>query len=150
MWQPFVGAQSTVEINWVERGAVRAFAEAIGDRNPLYMDEEVAKKSRYHRCMAPPTFPMTFRYGTIPGLPMPASGLIHGQQVFNYTRRLFVGDQVFCSQTLTDVYEKVGSLGRLSFLVFERVGIDHEGEHMFTNTETYIITEIVRKSMEGE
>jgi acyl dehydratase len=149
MWQPFVGKQSTTEINWVERGVVRAFAEAIGDLNPLYVDEEVAKKSRYHRCMAPPTFPRTFRYGTIPGLPMPASGLIHGQQVFHYRHRLFVGDQVFCYQVLKDFYEKVGSLGRLSFLVFECVGEDHEEECLFTCTETYIITEIVRKSMEG-
>ena len=80
---------------------------------------------------------------------MPASGLIHGQQVFHYKRRLFVGDQVFCYQVLKDFYEKVGSLGRLSFLVFECVGEDHEEECMFTSTDTYIITEIVRKSMEG-
>ncbi|MBA4116191.1 MAG: MaoC family dehydratase N-terminal domain-containing protein, partial [Rubrobacter sp.] len=63
--EQFIGQRSEPVMNVVEKGAVRKFAEAIGDLNPLYMDEEVAKASRYGRLIAPPTFPRTFDYGEI-------------------------------------------------------------------------------------
>ncbi|MBA3474210.1 MAG: MaoC family dehydratase N-terminal domain-containing protein, partial [Rubrobacter sp.] len=43
----FIGYRSEPVTNVVEKGAVKKFAEAIGDPNPLYVDEEAAKASRY-------------------------------------------------------------------------------------------------------
>lgn len=149
MWQNLIGKRSNTEVNLVEKGAVRKFAEAIGDLNPLYIDEEVAKNSRYGRLMAPPTFPRTFEYGVIEGLRLPASGLIHGQHTIRYERPLFVGDQVSCYTILQDFYEKKGSSGMLSFLVFERVGETENGERVFSSQDTIIVTETVRKGMEA-
>ena len=40
----------------VERGAIKRFAEAVGDPNPLYFDEEYAKGTRYGGIVAPPGF----------------------------------------------------------------------------------------------
>jgi acyl dehydratase len=40
----------------VERGAIKKFADAVGDLNPLYWDHEYAKKSRYGAIIAPPGF----------------------------------------------------------------------------------------------
>lgn len=45
MFQDAVGKKSTKVKNVVERGLVKRFAEAIGDVNPLYLDEEVGKAS---------------------------------------------------------------------------------------------------------
>jgi acyl dehydratase len=148
MWQDQVGSRSNVEVNLVEKGAVRKFAEAIGDLNPLYIDEAVAEKSRYGRLMAPPTFPRTFSYGVIEGLKLPKAGLIHGEQRFYYERPLWVGDEVACYTVLKDFYEKKGSRGVMSFLVFERVGEDANGERVFMTEEILIVTEAVRKGME--
>ncbi|MGI6125983.1 MAG: MaoC family dehydratase N-terminal domain-containing protein [Planifilum sp.] len=145
MWQSLVGSRSRPVINWVERGAVRKFAEAIGDLNPLYLDEEVAKKSRYRRLIAPPTFPQTFDYGTIEGLRLPESGLIHGEQRFDYVRPLFVGEEIHCYRVFQDMYEKKGSRGRLTFLVFSRVGEDRKGETLFKTRDVIIVTETVLK-----
>ncbi|MDQ3303821.1 MAG: MaoC family dehydratase N-terminal domain-containing protein, partial [Actinomycetota bacterium] len=44
-FERFVGHRSEAVVNVVEKGAVRKFAEAIGDPNPLYVDEEAAKRS---------------------------------------------------------------------------------------------------------
>ncbi|WP_212772896.1 MaoC family dehydratase N-terminal domain-containing protein [Polycladomyces abyssicola] len=149
MWQPFIGKRSESVTNWVERGAVKRFAEAIQDLNPLYFDEEVAKKSRWGRLIAPPTFPMTFDYGQIEGLILPESGLIHGDQTFHYQRPLFVGEEVSCYTVLKDVTEKKGKSGRLTFLVFDRIGEDREGEPIFTATTTVVVTEAVKRGMAG-
>ncbi len=146
MWKEFIGRRSEPVRNAVERGAVRKFAEAIGDGNPLYLDEEAASRSRHGRMIAPPTFPFTLDYGRIPGLPLPESGLIHGEQSFTYERPLFVGEEILCYTTLEDAYEKKG--GTLHFLVFDRIGEDLEGERIYTATSVFIITEAVRKEME--
>ncbi|MBA3610148.1 MAG: MaoC family dehydratase N-terminal domain-containing protein, partial [Rubrobacter sp.] len=62
MYEKFVGQRSEAVKNLVERGAVRKFAEAIAEESPLYVDEDVARGSRYGRLLAPPTFPRTFDY----------------------------------------------------------------------------------------
>ncbi|GAA5346834.1 MaoC dehydratase-like protein [Planifilum fimeticola] len=149
MWQSLVGSRSRPVVNWVERGAVRKFAEAIGDPNPLYLDEEAAKKSRYGRLIAPPTFPQTFDYGTIEGLRLPDSGLIHGEQRFDYVRPLFVGEEITCCRVFQDMYEKTGSRGKLVFLVFSRVGQDSGGRTLFTTKDVIIVTETVMKEWKG-
>lgn len=43
MTDDFIGRWSTAVPNVVERGAVRKFADAIGDANPVYRDDEAAK-----------------------------------------------------------------------------------------------------------
>ena len=55
----------------VEKGAIKRFADAVGDRNPLYWDEEHARNSRYGSIVAPPGFfgwPTKWR-STMPFLP---------------------------------------------------------------------------------
>lgn len=94
LYEKFVGQRTEPVTNLVERGAVKKFAEAIADPNPLYVDEAAAKKSRYGRLLTPPTFPRTFDYGQIEGLELPAAGVLHGEFRISYERQLFVGDEL--------------------------------------------------------
>lgn len=132
----------------MEKGAVRKFAEAIGDPNPLYIDEEAAKASRYGRLLAPPTFPRTFDYGEVEGMGSPGQGYIHGEHRIRYERPLFVGDEVLCHAEVKEYYEKEGREGTLGFLISERVGESPEGERIFTMTDTAILTPALRKSFD--
>lgn len=147
LYEEFVGISSESVENTVEKGAVRKFAEAIGDPNPLYTDEAAAKGSRYGRLLAPPTFPRTFDYGNVPGLELPDAGLIHGEFRISYERPLFVGDEVLCSLKLKDSYDKASRGGLLGFLLFERVGETRSGGKVFTMNDTVIVTEAVRKGL---
>jgi acyl dehydratase len=147
LYEKFVGLSSDTVENTVEKGAVRKFAEAIGDPSPLYADEAVAKESRYGRLLAPPTFPRTFEYGNVPDLRLPDAGLIHGEFRISYERPLFVGDEVLCRVTLKDSYDKESRGGLLGFLLFERVGETRMGERVFTMNDTVIVTEAVRKGL---
>ena len=51
-----IGMQSETRVVEVERGAIRRFAEAIGDPNPLFNDEAAARKTRFGGMIAPPIF----------------------------------------------------------------------------------------------
>ncbi|NRD79339.1 MaoC family dehydratase N-terminal domain-containing protein [Bacillus sp. BRMEA1] len=145
MFKEQIGKHSSKVKNVVERGAVKKFAEAIGDLHPIYFDEETGQKSRYKRNIAPPTFPRVLDYGVIEDLHLPNKGLIHGEQTFHYKRPLFVGEEINCYSQVKNYTEKKGNFGEMGFLVVENVGEDAAGNVIFNATSTVIISEAVRK-----
>lgn len=143
MFEDKLGARSTPVRNTVERGAVRRFADAVGDPSPLYRDEDAAARSRWGRLLAPPTFPRTFDFGRIDGVELPPAGVIHGEQTYHYRRPLLVGEELLCHTELVDSYAKPGGNGLLTFVVFRRVAVDAEGREVMSSDEVYILTEAV-------
>lgn len=121
----------------VERGAIRRFAEAIGDMNPLYLDEAHAQACGYASVIAPPTFPTTFR------LPLPVafelSHVLHGEQEYAYTRPIVAGETIRCTTTVLKIYEREGSLGKMTFIIAEMSGTDLQGQPVFTSQSTIIV-----------
>ncbi|MGH2344023.1 MAG: MaoC family dehydratase N-terminal domain-containing protein [Chloroflexota bacterium] len=147
MWQALIGARSTPTVNWIERGAVRRFAEAIGDPNPLYRDEDAARLSRYGGLIAPPTFPFTLDYGEIAGLTLPAAGLLHGEQRISAMRPLRVGERIIGQVVLEDSYLKQGGRGPLTFLVFSQTATADSGDVVVSLRQVLIVTEAAMRGM---
>ena len=147
MFKDCIEKRSKPVKNSVERGAVKKFAEAIGDLHPIFIDEEIGKQSRYGTNIAPPTFPRVFDYGVIEGLNLPSKGLIHGEQIYHYKRPLLVGEEITCYSEVRDYYEKSGKQGDLGFLALKNYGTDAKGEIVFTADQLVIINDTVRKSV---
>ncbi|WP_088007124.1 MaoC family dehydratase N-terminal domain-containing protein [Indiicoccus explosivorum] len=147
MLKDSIGKRSEKVRNTIERGAVRKFAEAIGDPAPIFIDEAAGAESVYKRNIAPPTFPVTFDAGVIPELDLPSKGLIHGEQIYTYVRPLLVGETVYCWMEVKDYYERSGKMGRMGFLVMTKYGENANGELLFTEERIVIISEAVRKGM---
>jgi acyl dehydratase len=147
MLKETIGMRSAKVKNTVEKGAVRKFAEAIGDPAPIYLEEDAGRRSRYKSNIAPPTFPVTFNYGEVPGLSLPSKGLIHGEETYHYNRPLRVGEEVYCYTEIKDYYEKSGNNGEMGFLVTNRFGEDVNGKLLFTEERVIILNETVRKGM---
>jgi len=124
-----IGTQSEVERFTVERGAIRKFAEAIGDPDPVYQRGDIA----------PPTFPTTFRV-RIPGLAdVDPARFIHGNEEYVYERPLRAGDEILCTRTITDLFVKEGRLGQMTFVVATLEGREPNGSLVFTGKTTVII-----------
>lgn len=147
MFEEAIGKRSDKVLNDVERGAVKKFAEAIGDPHPIYVNREYGKKSRYENNIAPPTFPRTFDYGTIKELKLPKAGLIHGEQEYEYQRPLVVGESVYCYSIVEDFTEKQARSGKLGFLTIKNIGEDEQGKEIFSSKSVAIISEAVRGGM---
>jgi acyl dehydratase len=147
MYHDSIGKRSNKVKNIVERGAVKKFAESIGDSHPIFIDEEAGKQSRYKANIAPPTFPRVFDYGIIEDLKIPAKGLIHGEQIYHYKRPLLVGEELSCYQEVSNYFEKKGNFGEMGFLVLKVYGETLTGELVFTADQVVIINEAVRKAM---
>jgi acyl dehydratase len=147
MWQSLIGARSKPVVNWIERGAVRRFAEAIGDPQPIYCDEEEALRSRYSGLIAPPTFAITLEYGEIEGLTLPTAGLLHGEQRIEAARPLRVGERIVGEAVLQDVYEKRGGRGLLTFVVIGQTGAAGNGDVIVSLRRVLIVTEAAMRGM---
>jgi len=59
-----IGRESKPALNEVEKGAIRRFAEALGETNPIYFEEAAARAAGYRSIVAPPTFPTSLRAGS--------------------------------------------------------------------------------------
>lgn len=147
MLKKHVGKCSDKVKNIADRERVLQFAAAIGETNPLMIDEQYGKQSNFRGNIAPPTFPIVFNYGEIPELDLPDSGLLHGIQRFYYERPLLVDEEVNCSVEITNYYEKTSTNGILGFLVYKKSGEDMQGSLIFYEEQVIIITETVRKAM---
>jgi acyl dehydratase len=51
-----IGKEVAIGTFTVTAEDIRAFAEAIGDLNPLYLDADAARAAGYANVIAPPTF----------------------------------------------------------------------------------------------
>ncbi|HLT99151.1 MAG TPA: MaoC family dehydratase N-terminal domain-containing protein [Burkholderiaceae bacterium] len=131
----FVGTATPAFVVEVEKGAIRAFAEAIGDTNPLYRDEEYARSRGYKGLVAPLTFPASFRpperQPWMRGLD--ESRVLAGEQYFKYVRRVVAGDVLTCQLHLVRVDEKAGRSGTMEILVQELRATDADGNLVVTN-----------------
>jgi acyl dehydratase len=112
------------------------FAEALGDLNPLYIDEEAAKKSPFGSLLAPPTFPVTLAAGNIGPdlffeLELNFASIIHGEQEFEYFRPLQVGETITIEGRVADITEEQGEDGVLDVVVLETSGCDQAGEEVY-------------------
>jgi acyl dehydratase len=136
-----VGRASPPTLNEVEKGAIRRFAEAIGDTNPIYYDEEYARASGYPTLIAPPTFPASFHSaGDLHSLlGVTIRSLLHAEQAFEYERPIFAGDRIYVSTRVAEVMEKPGPAGRMDVAVIEDEGRDEEGNLVFKARRTLVV-----------
>lgn len=127
----------------VEKGAIRKFAEAIGDPNPVYRDAQAAKAQGYAGIIAPPTFPVTFYSPSEPAWTkdLDRRRILAGEQRFSYSRPILAGDVLSCRIVFKGVDEKAGKSGKMELLFQEVIGVDQAGNHVFTNAKTTVYRE---------
>jgi acyl dehydratase len=141
----------TVEGFGIERGKVAEFARAIHDASDIYFDETAARDAGYETIPAPPTFPRTsyfprYRPDGVDhslgfDLGFDRARVVHGEQEYEYTRPLYVGDELVGDTTLEDVYQRDGrNGGTMTFAVLRTEFVDTDGEHVLTASNTRIET----------
>lgn len=118
--QALVGSETEPVTYEIERGAIRKFARAIGDPNPVYFDEEAARRAGYRGIVAPPTFLRAL----VPGpertrFPEPFQRILDGGSAYRFEEPLVAGDRVTVVSRLAELFEKQGRLGVMLFKVKE-------------------------------
>ena len=136
-----IGRESEPVVHDVERTAIRRFADALGDPNPLYQDEAVAKAAGYPALVAPPTFAAAltandrFRHS----LDLGTRSILHSEQQLEYARALVAGDRITVVSRVADVLERPSASGPMDVIVLEDEGRDDGGEVVFRARATLIL-----------
>ncbi len=126
-----IGSRTPAFTVTVERGRLRFFAKAIGERDAVYTDLAAAEQAGHRDLPVPPTFlfclemdrpdPMSF----LTDAGVDPARVLHGSQRFTYHAMAYAGDRLTFESHITDDYEKKGGL--LRFLVREtRVTRDND------------------------
>jgi 3-hydroxybutyryl-CoA dehydratase len=83
---------------------IRAFADATGDRNPLHLDEEFAKETRFGRRIAHGMLSASLISAVIAS-EMPGQGSIYLGQTLQFVAPVFPGDTVTARVTVSAIRE---------------------------------------------
>ena len=144
-----IGERSAPRSHEIEKGAIRRFAEALGEKNSIYFDEKEARAAGFPGLPAPPTFPFTLPPHPIPGVRLPQAGIIHGEQEFIYGRPICAGDIITVSAWLDNVKVRQGHLGSMTILTIMRNGLHQNGDIAFQSRSIVIVTEEVQRDVEA-
>ncbi|MGZ3428105.1 MAG: MaoC family dehydratase N-terminal domain-containing protein [Polyangia bacterium] len=137
---PYVGRQSEPVILDVERGHIRRFAEAVGDTNPIYVDEAAARAAGHPRIPAPPTFAAALRANDPRGgIELDWRKLLHGEQEFTFARPLYAGDRLTIVGRIAAADVKQTKSGVMDVMVLETIATDGDGARVFVARSTVLV-----------
>jgi acyl dehydratase len=133
------------------RAAIRYFARAVGDDNPLYTDEAFARTHGYDGVVAPPTLICeTNQYADRPRdedgyaghsweIEVPRTRLVRGGNAYAFFRPVRPDDVITATWRIAAASERTSSAGT-PMLIVESVAsyTNQRGELLATNTETLI------------
>jgi acyl dehydratase len=113
----------------VERGAIRRFADAIGDSNPLFHDEVAARHSRFGGIIAPPTFyrSMMAAFPEVK-IDLPGNRGLDGGSDWEFFEPVRPGDRITVQTKIADIRESDGRLGPMVFTTIETSYTNQHGQ----------------------
>lgn len=124
----------------VDRDRVLAFADAIGEDNPVFREAAAARGAGHEGQLAPPTFVTVMQIMTSGqvvldrDLGLDYSRVVHGEQEYQWRRPVRVGDVLTAVPRLADLYAK----GPNEFLVIESEIRDASGETVVVARSTLL------------
>jgi acyl dehydratase len=137
-----LGVESAPVSYDVEKGAIRKFAEAIGDEDPIYYDEKAAQAAGFKTIVAPPTFLCTFRAQELPDLKIQFGRVrLNGGNEYEYYKPVYAGDTITITAQYADVSERSGRTGNMVFVITELTFKNQHGEVVAKGRNTGIMRE---------
>ena len=116
----------------VTDAVIRAFAEVSGDHNPIHLDEEFAKTTRFGRRIAHGMLSGAF-ISAILGNEFTDRKTVYLSQSLRFTAPVFVGDHVTATATVTKIREEK------NILTLETVCTNQNGETLVTGEAVVMV-----------
>lgn len=127
----------------VEKGRLRFFAKATGQKDRIYLDDDAAKAAGFPNLPAPPTFmfslelesPTPFKIFDILGVDL--NRILHGEQSFTYRKPICAGDTITLKSRIVDIFDKKN--GAMEFIVQTTTATNQHGEDVGEATRTIVM-----------
>ena len=124
-----LGVEVDVGSQEVTAEQIIAYATALGETDPLHLDEEAAKKGPYGVVIAPPLFYNVLRVGAGPDpkVNFGTTGFDAGQHA-EFFEPIKAGETIYAKAKVHDVYAKTGRTGTIVFAVRRTTFSNQDGE----------------------
>jgi len=147
------------------RAAIRYHALALGDDNPLYLDEQHAGRTRFGGVIAPPTLVVeTNQYSNLPprpedgynghsweGLPLPVPcTLVRGGNEYELLQPVRPDDRLSVRWSIKEITERQGRAGPMLVLLALAEYRNQHGVLLATNHDTTIFLPATRPAGSAE
>jgi acyl dehydratase len=149
--QAMVGRETTLSAHQeIGRTTISRFAVAVGDLNPLYFDEECAKKSSYGGIIAPPTMifelvhNVRMELGEDGGyvdkilLPPPLTRWKRASNEYEFFQPVRPEDKITTTSKILPIFQKEGKSGPIVFVTNEITYKNQKGELLGINRDSYM------------
>ena len=136
------------------RASIRYFASAIGDENPIYVDDDAARAAGHASVVAPPTLICeTNQYAALArdgdgyaghswDFDVPGTQLIRGGNRYEFHQAVVPSDRITARWRLVDMTERAASDGSALLLVASEARyVNQHSQLLAVNRETTIFKE---------
>jgi acyl dehydratase len=145
-----IGIMTQAVVNEVEQGAIRRYAEAVGNPNPLHADVEYARNSRFGEVISPPGFfgwPTNVSSGAVEMMGRVFAILIEAGLFrildagidYDFFLPVRAGDKLAWYARFADAVEREGKAGKMVFLTFELTYINQNGDTVARSRQTFLV-----------
>ena len=139
----FIGCVSRPRTIDVEKGQLKFFAKAVGEKNPIYFDEDAARKAGHRALPAPPTFTFSLAMGApadrgdlLRDMGVDMGSILHGEQTFRHFGQIYAGDSITLVTQTLDIFSKKDGL--LEF-VLQRTRAENQDGQLCTEMDVLMI-----------
>lgn len=118
----------------VERGKIRELVQAVGDKNPIYLNREAAIEAGYRDTPISPTFitvPMMWTnvlIDVIKALKINYAKILHGEEGYEYLQEIYPGDVLTGKMRVVSIDEKSGKSGSMDLIRLETLYTNQRNE----------------------
>jgi len=124
----------------VERGKIRELVQAIGDKNPVYVDRVAAVKAGYQDTPASPTYitcPMMWTnilFTFVKDMKIDFAKVLHGEETYEYFQEIYPGDTLTGKMKIVGMEQKSGKAGNMDIVRLEIMYSNQKNEPVLKAT----------------
>jgi acyl dehydratase len=130
----------------VDKSKIRELTQALGDDNPIFVDDSRAQAAGLPGIVAPPTFPTVLKMwgegGSSPHIKAMGGDvlrLLHGSEEYEYFGFIRPGDVITGQTRVVSIEEKEARSGRLDIVVLQTDYHNQRGELLVVARTTIVL-----------
>ena len=141
--QSVIGVEVDVGSITIDREQIDRYCKVVGETNPLYTDDEAAKKGPHGEIIAPVGLLQTMHLaqGLDPKVEFGNTGFHAGQRM-ELLSPIRVGDTVTAKAQVKDVYSKTGRSGDMVFVVTKVTYRNQRDEPVMSMEHSFVRREV--------